>query len=64
MTPVEDLRVRYPTTCPECGGPKQLHRQYDTYYCARCNVWLSTVCGAAGCLACKDRPERPLQTKE
>jgi len=46
--------------CPFCGSASEYNMDYDSYYCADCNIWLETLCGSEDCMFCKNRPERPL----
>jgi hypothetical protein len=43
--------------------PSMRSAKYDSYACLKCNIWLDGVCSDPTCDYCKDKPEKPYQTK-
>jgi hypothetical protein len=46
-------------SCPKCKGIKNYSKEYDAYYCEKCNAWLEDVCDDPKCEYCVNRPKNP-----
>jgi hypothetical protein len=46
--------------CEFCGNEESFSKEYNTYYCDKCNVWLESECDDPDCDFCLTRPQRPL----
>ena len=47
-----------------CGELADFLYTYDAEFCPRCDRWLDTRCGDAGCEFCGNRPKRPSTSPE
>ena len=45
--------------CPKCGSKKEYSKDYDSYFCKKCNTWLEPHCTDQRCDFCKRRPAKP-----
>lgn len=41
------------------GSNCYFNKQYDAWFCSKCNVWLERKCPDEDCEYCKDRPDKP-----
>lgn len=48
----------------DCGGSIRYAIDYDSYFCTKCDVWLSDKCSDEECFFCPTRPERPSLLKK
>jgi len=46
--------------CPQCSERRIYFIDYDSFFCASCNMWLESGCNDATCDYCKSRPKTPL----
>ncbi len=46
--------------CKKCGNPRIYYDDYDSFFCAYCNVWLESKCGDPFCSYCKNKPKKPI----
>lgn len=46
--------------CQKCNNPTFHDEQWDSYFCAICNFWNESKCGADDCSYCVNRPDKPL----
>jgi len=47
--------------CKRCSIEVSYSERFDSYYCARCNIWLEEKCVDPLCDCCKVRPLRPIK---
>lgn len=47
----------------QCGQPLKYNERYDSYFCQKCNEWATFTCEEEECFYCKDRPNRPNESK-
>ena len=47
-----------------CGELADFLYTYDAEFCPRCDRWLDTRCGDAGCEFCGNRPKHPSMSPE
>ena len=46
--------------CRSCKAQVYYKHLYDAKYCRQCNQWLESACLDFDCVACNERPFRPL----
>lgn len=61
--PKEELHMRPPYVCPQCGRKSEMCWRHDAYYCPSCDIWLEEACSSPWCSFCVGRPERPSQVE-
>jgi hypothetical protein len=46
--------------CHKCNSEVIYYDDFDSYFCAYCNLWLEKRCGDNNCRYCNSRPDKPL----
>ena len=52
-------RVEQPNHCSTCLETLSYNDEFDSVYCAKCNMWNDSPCTDPSCEFCVDRPEKP-----
>lgn len=47
----------------DCGTNIVYYEKYDSEFCPKCNIWIANLCSDKNCVYCKNRPEKPLNSK-
>lgn len=50
--------------CDICQELLKFSEKYDSSYCEGCNEWNENKCRDEKCFYCKNRPIKPIQTKD
>jgi len=47
--------------CDICYRRLKYNRDYDSYFCSRCNQFKERKCNDPECVYCPERPDRPIK---
>lgn len=53
------MDVKY---CLKCDSILMYNRQFDSYFCNKCDTWAEYKCEDVGCEYCNKRPPKPSDT--
>ena len=52
-------RIMVISICDACGVTGKYNKQFDSYYCEDCNIWINNFCQDVPCDFYINRPKTP-----
>jgi len=45
--------------CGICGTNRTYSYAFDSFFCAKCDLWITGKCGESSCIFCEGRKSKP-----